>query len=119
MMLVDSSFKGDFYMIRKVNKPYTFKSQYLQNLSLTGKNDNNIIANDLDNVLMGNSGTNRFNGGKGEDVLQLRGKLSEYNIKINNGIAVIEDTVKNRDGVNIMVNIETIRATDKDYEINK
>jgi hypothetical protein len=119
MMRVDASFKGDFDMNKNESKPYTYKSQYLQNISLTGNNDSNIIANDLDNILMGNSATNKIDGGKGEDVYQLRGKLSEYKIDTNSGETTIIDTIEGRDGTSILSNIEIIRGTDKDHQVSK
>lgn len=119
MMRVDASFKGDFDMNRNESKPYTYKSQYLQNISLTGNIDSNIIANDLDNILMGNSATNKIDGGKGEDIYQLRGKLSEYKIETNSGETTIIDTIEGRDGTSILSNIEIIRGTDKDYQVSK
>ncbi|MCH4890850.1 hypothetical protein EZV73_24940 [Acidaminobacter sp. JC074] len=118
MMRIDPTFKGDFYMTKDESKPYTFKSQYLKNITLTGKENSNILANDLDNVLMGNSGTNTIDGGNGYDVFQLKGKLEEYIIEEDDGLITVTDSVSGRDGVNILKNIEVIRAIDEDYDIS-
>lgn len=114
LMRVDSSFTGDFIMTKNESKPYTFKSQYLKNVSLTGKNDTNLTGNAFDNVLMGNSGTNTIDGGEGEDVYQLRGSLSEYTIEEKAGVVTVTDSIQNRDGVSVLNNIEILRAVDED-----
>jgi len=37
---------------------YTHHSQYLKDITLTGTNDSNIIINQLDNNITGNTGVN-------------------------------------------------------------
>lgn len=113
-MRVDPSFEGTFEMVRNEEKPYTFKSQYLQNIILTGDKDSSIIGNDEDNIFMGNSGINEIDGGLGKNVVQLKGTKGEYKItKTVNGIELI-DSVENRDGILKLKNIHIIRFTDKD-----
>jgi len=119
MMRVDPSFTGDFLMRKDDSKPYTYKTQYLKCVTLTGSNDSNIIGNEHDNVLMGNSGTNIVDGGKGHDVYQLRGNLSEYTFVKSGSSMTITDTVFGRDGKSILENIDVVRATDEDYLISK
>lgn len=115
MMRIDSNFEGDFYMTKDESKPYTFKSQYLQNVYLSGSNNSNIIGNNLDNVLMGNSGNNIINGGAGQDIYQLRDPLKEYTIEYLDGETIVTDLIDSRDGVTTLINIEIIRGTDVDH----
>lgn len=119
MMRVDSTFKGTFDMNRNDDKPYTYKSQYLQNVYLSGSNDSNLIANNLDNILMGNSGKNTIDGGAGHDVLQLRGPLRGYNIDVKEGHLIVTDSISGRDGVVKALNIEVVRAIDADYLVER
>ncbi len=98
-------------------EPYTYKSQYIQNARLTGKNDSGIVGNDSDNVFVGNSGDNVIDGRKGNDVLQFSGASSEYAIsKTANGVTVKDN--QNRDGQDTAVDIEILRFTDKDVAVS-
>lgn len=116
-MRIDTKFVGDFDMNRDDSKPYTYKSQYLKNVYLSGSNDSNILGNDMDNVLMGNSGTNSIDGGLGDDVVQLRGALREYTIETKDGQTTVTDSVSGRDGINVLVNVEILRAINADYSL--
>ena len=109
---LDDSFSGTFNMTLDINETYTYKSQYITNLRLTGSNNTNIIGNDLDNILLGNSGNNILDGGYGIDIVQFIGASYEYILDGN----VITDTL-NRDGQDTLINIEVLRFTDKDIEI--
>ncbi len=114
-MPVDENFSGTFDMNYDVNNPYTFKSQYLQNLILQGENNVNIIGNDQDNIFMGNAGINEIDGGKGENIIQLRGSSTEYTItKDENGTITVSDSIENRDGKLILKNIQLLRFSDQD-----
>lgn len=114
-MPVDETFTGTFDMNYNENEPYTFKSQYLQNLILQGENNANIIGNDRDNIFMGNAGINEIDGGKGENIVQLRGMSSEYTITDNTeGTITVQDSIEGRDGQLILKNIQILRFTDKD-----
>lgn len=119
MMRIDSNFEGDFHMSKDESKPYTYKSQYLKNLYLSGSKDTNIFGNNLDNVLMGNSGSNIINGGGGDDIYQLRGPLNEYTIDVLDGEIRVTDSIDGRDGIGILVDIEMIRGVDVDYTLGE
>lgn len=62
MMRVDSSFEGTFKMYLDEKEKYTYKSQYLDLLTLTGDKSSGIIANANDNILIGNKGDNKIDG---------------------------------------------------------
>ncbi|MCM1988882.1 hypothetical protein [Oceanirhabdus seepicola] len=116
MIRVDPSFTGDFKMYFDNKAPYTFKSQYLKNVTLTGSNNSNLYGNDLDNILMGNSGENIVNGMGGIDIVQFRGASLEYTVEKSSEGVIVTDTINGRDGKCILKNIELLRFTDKDIK---
>ena len=117
MLRIDPSFEGVFRMKSGRNVSYASKSQYLQNLSLTGDKNSGIAGNDLDNIFMGNSGDNVIDGGKGINVVQFRGASSEYEVTENkDGITVI-DQIPGRDGTDRLKNIQILRFTDQDISV--
>lgn len=117
MMRVDPSFEGTFKMYLDNKEQYTFKSQYLNMLSLTGKNNSGIIANDNDNILLGNSGDNFIDGRVGIDVVQFTGYSDEYVINSENKTIIVSDQMS-RDGTDTLTNVEILRFKDKDVKVN-
>lgn len=120
---IDPSFEGTFSAVRDESTPYTFKSQYLVNIILTGENDTNILGNDQDNRLTGNDGNNVITGGKGNDIIkggagedtaEFSGSYSEYKITESDGKTVVTDTVSDRDGTDELTEIEVIKFKDKE-----
>jgi len=114
MMRIDPSFEGIFNMNYDEKFLYTTKSKYLKDLSLTGSKNSGILGNELDNILMGNSGSNTIDGGLGNDILQLKGLSTEYEIEQKSDKVIIKDLIENRDGTIIAKNIEILRFIDKD-----
>ncbi len=117
-MRVDPNFEGTFEMARNEEKPYTFKSQYLQNIILTGNHDTNVIGNEADNIFMGNSGNNEIDGCLGENIVQFRGSFSEYDVKNQGEFLVITDNVAHRDGTLKLKNIQILRFIDQEIATN-
>lgn len=117
-MSLDESFEGKFSMVYDRKKPYTFKSQYLKNIYLSGSNNVEVIGNNEDNIFMGNKGENTFDGKKGNDILQLRGLFEDYTIYKEDDKIIIFDNVHERDGKISIINIEILRFTDKDLLID-
>jgi hypothetical protein len=120
---IDPSFEGTFSTVRDENTPYTFKSQYLVNIILTGTKNTNILGNDQDNRLTGNDGNNSITGGKGNDVIaggkgedaaEFSGNQSEYEITQADNKTVVMDTVSGRDGKDELTEIEVIKFKDKE-----
>ncbi|WP_217696661.1 hypothetical protein [Photobacterium proteolyticum] len=102
---IDDSFSGDFSLRFDQNKPYTHHSQYLKDITLTGNNDVNVIVNQLDNHITGNSGKNS---------VIFTGDTSQYHISSNqDGKVVISDLVDGRDGVNTLSHVELAEFKDK------
>jgi hypothetical protein len=119
---IDPSFEGTFSTVRDENTPYTFKSQYLVNIILTGEKNTNILGNDQDNLLVGTEGNNVFTGGKGNDIIrggegedtaQFSGNSSEYKITKSDGKTIVADTVSDRDGKDELEEIEILKFKDK------
>lgn len=118
MMRIDPSFKGTFIMSLDEKTPYTFKSQYLTNIQLTGNNNTNIEANNENNILIGNSGNNKIDGKNGTNIVQFNGLSTEYNIEKNEDTTTVTDLVNNRDGKDQLTNISILRFIDKDILVN-
>lgn len=123
---IDPSFEGTFSTVRDENTAYTFKSQYLVNIILTGENNTNILGNDQDNRLTGNNGDNVITGGKGNDVIsgdegedtvEFSGSYSEYEITKVDNKTIVTDTIPDRNGKNELTNIEILKFKDKTVNI--
>ena len=106
---IDSSFNGIFSLKFDSLKPYTNHSQYLKDITLLGNNDTSVYINQLDNNIIGNKGTN---------TVIFNGNSSEYIIDITDIEISVTDKVSNRDGVNILKEIEKIKFTDQTIELN-
>jgi len=106
---IDSGFNGIFSLKFDSSKPYTNHSQYLKDITLLGNNDTSVYINQLDNNITGNKGTN---------TVIFNGNSSEYIIDITDIEISVTDKVSNRDGVNILKEIEKIKFTDQTIELN-
>ena len=106
---IDSGFNGIFSLEFDSLKPYTNHSQYLKDITLLGNNDTSVYINQLDNNITGNKGTN---------TVIFNGNSSEYIIDITDIEISVTDKVSNRDGVNILKEIEKIKFTDQTIELN-
>lgn len=123
---VVSSFEGTFYLTKQINLPYTNQSQYYKDMELLGSNHSNFIGNDYDNKLTGNIGNNEFTANKGNDIINgndgidvaiYTGSFSEYTLNTINGITTITDNVTQRDGQDILSNIEKVRFSDQTIDL--
>lgn len=106
---LDSSLTGTFSMTFEAKKPYTHKSQYLLNATLTGSNNANLTGNDQNNKLAGNAGNNILNGLAGTDTVIYNKPKSSYVItKNSNGnVKVVGE------GTDTLINIEKIVFKDE------
>jgi hypothetical protein len=64
---LDSALDQDFTLTFSESSPYTHKSRYFLNVTLTGTHGIALTGNDQDNFLRGNVGDNALDGGDGED----------------------------------------------------
>ena len=124
------NFSGEFSLTYDKNLVYTHKSQYLVNITATGENDVALLGNKFDNQLIGNSGNNILRGNGGNDILigsvgldqaSFRGVLSDYSIEYRDKQIIITDKITNRDGKDILKDVEKGGFVDQDYtfQINK
>ena len=113
------SFEGSFSMSLDSSLSYTNRSRYLQNVRVLGGNDVEVIGNDLNNIVFGNSGTNQFtgkgdndyfDGGDGIDRAVFSGSYGEYAVfesaDWNNYQPFVVDLYSNRDGADTLLDIE-------------
>lgn len=124
---IAEEFEGTFSLTYDKNLTYTNKSQYLKDVTLTGDNNSNLRGNSLDNKLSGNQGNNVLSGGKGNDALDGRGgwdtamfsgPFADYRIHKVNGSIIVEDNVVNRDGTDLLFNVEKLKFQDRNVDIN-
>ncbi|HJO70667.1 MAG TPA: hypothetical protein QF428_02930 [Flavobacteriaceae bacterium] len=106
---IDSSFNGNFSLRFDSSKPYTNHSQYLKDITLLGSNDISVSINPLDNNITGNQGIN---------TVIFSGNSSEYIINISDNKASVIDKISDRDGINILQNIEKLEFKDQTIELN-
>jgi hypothetical protein len=119
-------FEGTFSLTFDESLVYTYKSQHLVNVTLTGDNDATLIGNDFDNTLTGNSGNNAFegkggndriNGGAGTDTAVFSGSYAEYKITENGDTITVEDNQPQRDGSDTLRNMEVLKFVDKEIKL--
>jgi len=122
------NFKGTFSLAFDKNKAYTYKSRHLKDVTLRGNNPANLIGNGMDNKLTGNSGDNQLTGsagndclygGAGNDTVVFSGNYQEYSISKKDGKITVTDKKKNRDGQDLLINIEQIQFRDKRIKLSK
>jgi len=103
--LIDPDFRGTFSLQFNKELPYTHKSQYYVDATLTGNKNSGLLGNDADNILRGNAGNNIIDGGGGTDTVIFQGKKEEYEITDN----IVKDTILGRDGTDTLISIESIQ----------
>jgi hypothetical protein len=106
---IDSSFNGNFTLRFDSSKPYTNHSQYLKDITLLGSNDISVSINQLDNNINGNQGIN---------TVIFSGNSSEYILNISDNKTSIMDKILDRDGINLLQNIEKLQFKDQTIELN-
>jgi hypothetical protein len=119
-------FEGAFSLKFDESLVYTYKSQHLVNVSLTGNNSATLIGNDFDNTLRGNDGDNVLEGGGGDDTIDggagndtavFSGIHSEYKITMTGAMLTVEDTLPQRDGFDTLKNVEMLKFLDKEVKL--
>ena len=114
--LIDPNFSGTFFMELNNSKPWTHKSQYLVEVTLTGNLNSNIEGNSANNIFKGNTGNNTINGKDGDDVACFQGKHDEYKIKKVQNRVIVKDLINERDGTDTLINIEKILFSDQEVQ---
>ena len=120
------NFQGTFSIQFDPFLVYTYKSQHLLNVTLTGQKNADLIGNAYDNILTGNRGNNklqggpgddRLDGGEGKDTALYSGPQADYIITKNEGIVTVMDKKANRDGIDTLLNIEIIKFSDSKLKL--
>lgn len=106
---IDESFTGDFSLAFNPVIKYSHHSQYLKDITLTGTNDSNVIVNQLDNNITGNTGVN---------TVTFSGSSAEYSTTKENDVVTVKDMQDNRDGTNILTAVEKLKFTDTTLEVS-
>ncbi len=114
--LVDPSFRDQFSLEFMPSRPYTHKSRYYVDATLTGDLDSGLIGNAANNTLRGNRGNNTIQGGLGRDVYVLSGKMMEYEVRYEDGWLRVSDSVEGRDGHDRLQGVEVLRFSDTQVE---
>ena len=71
-----------------------------------------------DDILTGGGGDDVIDGGGGNDIAVFHGAVSDYTVTANpDGSFSIEDLVVNRDGIDLLSNIELLRFSDGDFAL--
>jgi Ca2+-binding RTX toxin-like protein len=136
-LVVEKTNEGVDTVISSVT--FTLKSN-VDNLTLTGSADTNGTGNDIDNAIYGNTGANKLSGkagsdeihggagadtitggagndfidgGTGLDIAIFAGKISDYSIAVDDGVAIVTDLRASvPDGVDEVHNVETLKFSD-------
>ena len=112
--LIDPNFEGTFSLTFDTEHPYTHKSRYYVDATLTGSKDSSITGNAEDNVLRGNHGNNALHGGQGHDVAVFSGPATQYIIRPDESFVTVRDSIQGRDGNDTLTSIEVLRFADGD-----
>ncbi|CED60394.1 Putative lipoprotein [Moritella viscosa] len=98
---IDGSFDGTFSLRYNELKPYTNHSRYLKDVSLTGNKNTNVVVNELDNNITGNSGSN---------TVIFSGDVGNYTItKLSGNSYLVEDHRDSGDGKVTLQKIESLK----------
>jgi len=120
--LLPEEFEGTFSLAFDKSLVYTYKSQHLKDVTLRGNKNASLIGNAYDNVLTGNAGENVLTGGAGDDWLlggsgddtaTFEGAYDNYRIIKNKKYVIVEDTRVNRDGSDILIDVEYVQVKNK------
>ena len=126
MPILPLVFEGTFSIEFNPRLIYTYKSQHLMNVKLSGSKNASLTGNDSDNVLIGNEGNNIIKGGKGNDQLVggdgddtaiFSGPEGAYIITILDGFTVVRDMRVNVDGMDNLISIEILQFSDKKVKL--
>jgi hypothetical protein len=110
--LIDPDFTGEFSLAFDAMQPYTHKSRYYVDATLTGDANSGLYGNDQDNVLRGNRGNNTLRGGNGQDTAVFTGPRAQYTVRPDGQSVLVQDRMQERDGTDTLQSIELLRFAD-------
>ena len=115
MSRIDPNFNGTFSISLNPKEPYTYKSQYLLNVRLTGTKASHLLGNMQDNIFIGNEGNNTLDGKGGVDTVQVMGLSTEYLIKRTAKNTLTITDKNNPKHMDTLIHIERIVFQDKTF----
>jgi len=87
----------------------------LDNVRLHATADSSLAGGD--DTLIGGAGDDALDGGGGTDVAVYSGSSTDYTVTANeDGSYTVEDLITDRDGVDMLRNVETLRFSDGDFD---
>ena len=125
-VLLPLDFTGNFSGLFRTSIPYTARSQYLRNITLTGSNSAEIFAAPFDSTIRGNAGPNRLKGragfdtlygGDGFDTAVFSGPQSNYTIEILSDRIIVEDVIGGHDHADTLFGIERLQFSDGGFNL--
>ncbi|OUS29031.1 hypothetical protein A9Q99_10500 [Gammaproteobacteria bacterium 45_16_T64] len=88
------------------------------NVNLHGNNHANLIGDENNNILKGNSGVNTLDGMNGIDTALFRGPRTEYIIDATHYGIITQDSIDDRDGINTLIDIEYLQFSDQRVDVS-
>ena len=114
------NFTGNFYLSFQPSLDYTYRSQYLVDIKLTGSNSVSVYGNEYDNHVIGNAGSNLFYGYQGDD--NFRGLGGHNRAIFSGGIIEYEliQSFENSDTLISVIDFESYRdGTDRYFDVEE
>jgi hypothetical protein len=105
---LDSALDQDFTLTFSESTPYTHKSRYFLDVTLTGTHGIALTGNDQDNHLRGNLGDNALDGGDGEDTAIYCQNRAAYTLTADGELT----TVEGEEGRDTLSHIEWLHFAD-------
>jgi hypothetical protein len=105
---LDSALDQAFTLAFSEATPYTHKSRYFLNVTLTGSNGVALTGNDQDNHLRGNLGDNALDGGNGEDTAIYCQNRAAYTLTKDGESHIVDG----EEGADTLSNIEWLHFAD-------
>ena len=114
------NFTGNFHLSFQPYLDYTYRSQYLVSIKLTGSNNVSIYGNEFDNHVTGNAGDNLFYGYQGDD--NFIGLGGQNRAIFSGGITEYEliQSFENSDTLISVIDFESFRdGTDRYFDVEE
>lgn len=105
---IDGDFSGTFSLKFDPSISYTHHSQYLKDITLLGSKDTGVRVNELDNDITGNEGLN---------TVSFSGNADDYTVETNGGVTIVRDNKPERDGNNVLKEVEKLEFVDKTVDL--
>ncbi|MBX9882455.1 MAG: cadherin domain-containing protein, partial [Sphingomonas sp.] len=100
------------------NEMATYAGTTAADTLIGDREENNLLGYEGDDTLRGNGGNDLLDGGAGTDIAVFTGNRADYDFRLNaDGQVVVTDRVADRDGTDILVNIEQVKFADGTFNL--